>query len=378
MTPTGALRAALAIAAGAALVAGLSGGLARLGFVPAIGTAADHHGAFMICGFFGSLIGLERAVADGRGRALLVPAFGALGSVLLATDLPGSAAASFLISGLGLLGLTARAARRLPTLFTGVMTLGAALWPIGTACWLSGWSLPETSYVWLSFLVLTIAAERIELARLARPGVAAKSALLIMLTVLVTALGLRQPWQGSAVLAASLAGLATWLACNDIALRTVMARGLARYSAVCLLTGYGWLMAVAVLLVVLPPSEAPLGHDAAVHAIGLGFVLSMVFAHAPIILPAVVGARVRYVPALYLPFAVLQAAVAARVTGDAAEAVGVAATSAWLTVASLGLYAGILASTGLGSAAPGPVPPLCPGATSVRSGSARTVPDGPG
>ncbi len=315
MTVERSLRAALAASAGAALVAAISGGLDRLGLVPGPGSVAELHGAFMICGFFGTLIGLERAVADGRRLALLVPASGTLGSVLLASGMPGPAAASFLVAGLGLLGLTAMAAWRLPTLFTAVMTLGAALWPIGTACWLAGWSLPEVSYVWLSFLITTIAAERIELSRLVRPGPVARSALLMILAVLPMALGLRQPWQGSAALAVSLGGLAAWLACNDVALRTVTSGGLARFSAVCLLTGYGWLMTAAVLLVVLPPSAASFGHDAAVHAIGLGFVLSMVFAHAPIILPAVVGARVRYVPALYAPFAVLQAAVGAGQSG---------------------------------------------------------------
>jgi len=345
MTVSGYLRVALAASAGAALVAALSGGLGRLGLVPVAGTAAEHHGALVICGFFGTLISLERAVADGRGRTLLVPSFGAFGSVLLASGLPGPAAASFLVAGLGLLGLTAMAAWRLPTLFTAVMTLGAALWPIGTASWLGGWSLPEASYVWLSFLITTIAAERIELSRLVRPGPVARSALLTILAVLVMALGLRQPWHGSAALAVSLGGLAAWLACNDVALRTVTSGGLARFSAVCLLTGYGWLMAAAVLLVVLPPSGSAFGHDAAVHAIGLGFVLSMVFAHAPIILPAVAGARVRYVRALYTPVAVLQTAVAARLIGDAAEAVELVAVSAWLTVAALGLYATVLAST---------------------------------
>lgn len=348
MTGTGLSRAALAAAAGATLIASLSGALGRLGLVPVVGTAADHHGALMICGFFGTLISLERAVAHGSGRVLAVPACGAVGSALLAAGLPGPAAACFLMAGVGLLGLTAAAAWRLPALFTTVMTVGAALWPIGTACWMAGWSVPEVSYCWLCFLVTTIAAERIELSRLLKPGRATQLTLLLVLAVLVAALGLRQPWEGSTALAAALGGLAAWLACNDVALRTVMTRGLARFSAVCLLTGYGWLATAAVLLMAMPPSEAPFGHDAAVHAIGIGFVLSMVFAHAPIILPAVVGARVRYVPALYGPVAILQTAVAARVVGDALEAVHVVAASAWLTVAALGLYATVLASTSVG------------------------------
>ena len=63
------LRIALAIAAAASLVAGLTGGLARLGVVAPVGDMADMHGAIMASGFFGTLISLERAVerdADGE------------------------------------------------------------------------------------------------------------------------------------------------------------------------------------------------------------------------------------------------------------------------------------------------------------------------
>ena len=44
------------------LLAGASGGLARLG-LPVPGPALVLHGAVMACGFFGTLIALERAVA---------------------------------------------------------------------------------------------------------------------------------------------------------------------------------------------------------------------------------------------------------------------------------------------------------------------------
>ena len=44
------LRIALAIAAAASLVAGLTGGLARLGVVAPVGDMADMHGAIMASG----------------------------------------------------------------------------------------------------------------------------------------------------------------------------------------------------------------------------------------------------------------------------------------------------------------------------------------
>jgi hypothetical protein len=62
----------------------------------------------------------------------------------------------------------------------------------------------------------------------------------------------------------------------------------------------------------LPPIAAALAwgapvRDAAFHAVGLGFVLSMVMAHAPVILPAVAGVRLRFGLAFYLPLVALHA-----------------------------------------------------------------------
>ena len=56
--------------------------------------------------------------------------------------------------------------------------------------------------------------------------------------------------------------------------------------------------------------------DAALHAILLGFVFSMVFGHAPVILPAVLRVALPYSAILYAPLALLHASLALRVAGD--------------------------------------------------------------
>src|SRR5689334_1478813 len=72
--PALASRAALLAAALAALVAGVLAGLARLGWdLPPADRLAMLHGPLMVSGFFGALIGLERAVAVGRPAAYLAP-----------------------------------------------------------------------------------------------------------------------------------------------------------------------------------------------------------------------------------------------------------------------------------------------------------------
>lgn len=345
MTLTPLLRIALAVTAAASLVAGLTGGLARLGVVAPVGDLADMHGAIMASGFFGTLISLERAVADGRLAALLVPALSAVGAVLLLSGYAEATAPLFLAAGVGLTLLTALATWKLPTLFTGLMTVAAALWPLGTVFWISGRTLAEVGYVWLGFLVLTVVAERIELSRLLRPTLAARGLLIVLVALFALALALGQPWQGSTLLSVALAGIALWLLREDIALRTVRTHGFARFSALMLICGYGWLIVAAASLSLLPPGESVYGHDAAIHAIAVGFILSMVFAHAPIILPAVTGAPVRYVPILYVPAMLLQIAIGLRMTFDAMEATEMLRCPAWLTIAAIAIYAALLLGT---------------------------------
>ncbi|BBE70586.1 hypothetical protein [Oharaeibacter diazotrophicus] len=349
---TAAVRIALALAAAAALAAGLAGGLARLGLSPAPMSAVEQHGALMVGGFFGVLIALERAVAAGSAAALAVPALGAAGSAALLLGEAEAGAVLLFAAGLGLLALTLAAARRRPETFTAVMSLGAALWPFGTWRWLAGAPVAEVSHVWLAFLVVTVAAERIELSRLARPGPLAIAALWTILAALVGALVLGQPFTGTTLHAGALAALALWLAATDVARSTIRGRGFPRFSAACLFAGYGWLLVAAAVLAALPPALEPAGRDAAVHAIGLGFVLSMVFAHAPIVLPAVTGAPVRYAAPLWIPAALLQVAVAARVGGAVADLPDLVAAGAVSALAALALYAILVAGTALVRPAP--------------------------
>jgi len=81
---------------------------------------------------------------------------------------------------------------------------------------------------------------------------------------------------------------------------------------------------------------------AAIHAVALGFVLSMVFGHAPIILPAVTGLRVRFSAAAYIPLALLHLSLLLRIAADFGDWVEVRALSGPVTVAALAGYAGVL------------------------------------
>jgi hypothetical protein len=95
---------------------------------------------------------------------------------------------------------------------------------------------------------------------------------------------------------------------------------LARFVAVCLLSGYAWLGAGGTLWLALGGVTAGPRHDAVLHAVLVGFVLSMVFGHAPLILPAVLGGAVAYRPRFYGHLGLLHASLLLRVAGDLAGA----------------------------------------------------------
>ncbi|WP_461658156.1 hypothetical protein [Methylorubrum aminovorans] len=72
-------------------------------------------------------------------------------------------------------------------------------------------------------------------------------------------------------------------------------------------------------LLVLPRSGTVLGYDIPVHAVLVGFIMSVVLRHALLILPAVAQVRLPYGPALYGPLLLLHPSVALRVGSDLAN-----------------------------------------------------------
>ncbi|HMN64923.1 MAG TPA: hypothetical protein PKB08_08000, partial [Burkholderiaceae bacterium] len=172
---------------------------------------------------------------------------------------------------------------------------------------------------WLAFLILTIAGERLELSRFLPPSPGARRMFAaILATIFAGLLGAGQPW-GAPTFSAGLLALAAWLFRQDIARRTVRNKGLTRFIAVCLLSGYAWLAVGSATALwaggFVPGTRA---YDAAMHALTLGFVFSMVFGHAAIIFPAVLRVAVPYHPTFYLPLALLHLSLLVRLAGDAA------------------------------------------------------------
>jgi hypothetical protein len=302
------------------LLAALWAGLIRIGWaVPALGVPVAQHGALMIAAFLGALIALERAVALGRRAAYLAPLLNGLGGMALLLGAPAPLARGLLaLGGLGLVLIFVAIVRRARDTAHVTMGVGALLLLAGNVLWLLDRPLYVATPWWVGFLVLTIAGERLELARVllvrrdARvlfAGVCALFLAGLLLSLAAFDLGVR-------VAGAGLVALGLWLLRYDLARRTIRAPGLTRFIAACLLPGYAWLAVGGVLWVAWGGVAAGLQHDAMLHTILLGFAFSMIFGHAPVIVPGVLGTPVNWHPVTYGYLALLHAALLLRVAGD--------------------------------------------------------------
>lgn len=342
-----------------ALVAGTFSGLIRIGWsAPRPGAASVlDHGPLMIGAFFGTVISLERAVALGARWAYLAPLCTGLSGLALIGGLPGQLPAALAGAGsLLLLAGSIQVYRRQRALHTLTLALAAGALCGGNVLWLAGLGMHTAVAPWMSFLVLTIAGERLELSRFLPPSPGSRQVFAaIVLAMLMGALpGMGSFGAGRLLFPIALLALALWLVRQDIARRTVRERGMTRFIAVCLLTGYGWLGVGALCLLgaggVLPGTP---GYDTGLHAVLLGFVFAMVFGHAPIIFPAILGVRIPYHRFLYLPLLVLNLSVAVRIIATLAALPAVRSAGGFLNALAIALFvAGTLASAIRGSLSP--------------------------
>ena len=274
----------------------------------------------MIIGFLGTLIGLERAVAVNRIGFYGIPVFSAL-SVVAAIGAPNIAAMLASAASLLLAVLFLVLYRQYPSEHFIIMALSALCWLGGSLVWLAQPHLFLVVPWWAAFLVLMIAGERLELSRIRRPP--PKVRLVFHVFVVVILFGLVHPllpfdW-GIRIAGVGLWGLAAWLLRYDLVWHNLRQGPLPRFMAQCLIAGYLWLMAGGILWLVFAPSfSAGPFYDAMLHVIFLGFVVSMIFAHAPIILPTITGLALPFQRAFYAHVVLLHLSLLVRVGGDLA------------------------------------------------------------
>ncbi len=272
----------------------------------------------MVSGFLGVLIPLERAVAIRRPWMFAVPAIAGLGWItLLVVSFLGGLLLTF--ASFGTLLILSVMVRREPKLHTITMFVGILAWVAGNVLWLLGFPIYQIVYLWIAFLVLTIGGERLELSRVLRPT-SGQLRLFAVIAVMLAAgavLCLFNLNYGARLSGLSLLALSLWFLKNDLARRTIHhPNPLTCYIAYCLFSGFLWLGIGGALQLYLGALYAGPYYDAALHAVFVGFVISMIFGHAPIIFPAILGVPITYHSAFYIHLILLHLSLIIRLVGD--------------------------------------------------------------
>ncbi len=304
-----------------ALLAAIWAGFIRIGWPwpPLRPTLPMDHGPLMVGGFLGTLIGLERAVGIKRYWAFGAPLLTGAGALWLLAGLPTQTGIWLLTAGsLVLVAVLVQVVHIQPALFTGVIAAGSAAWFVGNSFWLAGQPIPRVVLWWVGFLVLTIVGERLELSRLLRPSATVRAVFVatvglfgvgLIVSVFTPAAGMRLSGTGMILMAA-------WLGRYDIARRRLKSGGQARFIALCLLSGFSWLAVSGILALVYGGVMAGPYYDAILHTVFLGFVMTMIFGHALIIFPVMLGVDLIYSPRFYSHLLLLHGTLALRVAGD--------------------------------------------------------------
>ena len=346
-------RLVLALLIGIALWAAIVGGLLRASLSWAalrdssLGVNAEAtHAALMLSGFLGTVIAAKRAVWVKQPWAHAAPLLSGLGGLCLLGGASMAAACCMLLAALLHALANAWVMRRQASYSKALLLAGALAWLIGNLLFAAGADSALLLPWWFAFPVLTIVGERLEMTALLRhQPLAGRSLSVIAASLLLGAALMPFAPRGAALIfGAALAALAVWLGWFDIFSRKPLAHGLSRYIRICCASGYVWL-GVAGLAWVGMALGCP-GRDLALHALGLGFIVSLLFGHAPVILPALARISVVFSDRFYLPLWLLQGSLLLRLFGGIGQP-QLRFAGACLNASALLLFAALLLKAAL-------------------------------
>ena len=290
-------------------------GWIRIGWNFPVAQSVGQHGALMVGSFLTTVILLERAVTFKNKLVLLLPFINGCSGVLFVAGYPVLAQYFLLAGSIGFCAMVLYFIYHYKELYYYLFFAGAFSLTMGN------WLLIKTGFYpvavpwWMGYLLFTIVAERLELSRFLRVTTFQQN--LLNGSLLIAFIGLLLPFHlyGNIVFAAGLTLAAVWLFKFDMAIQSIKRAGQHRYSGIVLLAGYVWLLVTAFFL--MAGNVNAFYYDATLHSFFIGFVISMIFSHAPIILPAVLKLPVKpYRPVLYVWFLLMQLSLITRMIAD--------------------------------------------------------------
>ncbi len=297
------------------LVLGLLTGWLRMGWdIPMYGMAG-FHGVLMVGGFLGSLICFERAIVVKKSWAYLAPILSGL-SVFAFILNQASVGYLLQIAASMVLVITHIALANPTKGYDMLLPL------IGAMCWLAGNVLlyqtqfyPTVFPWWIAFVLFTIVGESLELSSFLQ--VSRKYKFLLYAFSLIILVGFMLPFHGigQSVVAYGIIMMALWLLRFDMARVLLKQRGQDLYTGITLTLGYLWLLASAVFMIFV--NNGAFALDALLHSFFLGFTISMLFAHGPLIFPTLLGKTgQRFHGLLWIWLSIFQLSVVTRITAD--------------------------------------------------------------
>lgn len=320
-------RVVFLVLGGVSLLAGMNAGLLNLGsWAPVDGQDDSVHGFVMTAGFLGTLISLERAQALAHKEpknnwAFLAPTLLGAGGIILATggtaSLWGMVGHLLMVQGALVFTLVYLWLwRRAPMTLLATQILSAVPLLAATLLVLQ-FDVSAVIPLLGAFLIITIASERAELAQISM-GPSAVPTLMVMSMGLVLAATASLIWPdpASRVFGAFQLLTALWLIKDDVPRRLIRSKGLHRFTAAALLTGYFWLVVGGIVWIATAGAVGTPYYDVVIHTIFIGFAFTMIMAHAPVIFPAVMSVPVPYRPIMYVPLVLLNLGLFARVFGE--------------------------------------------------------------
>jgi hypothetical protein len=294
---------------------GIVTGLFRIGWFEFPATSAGEHGAIMVGCFMGTLISLERAISFKNKYAFTIPLLSAASLVAFLTGFSEAAHYLLIAASLGLIVVTALFGKHFtPAQFLIIFS--------GSVCWLLGnvmlvmWNLyPAAVSWWMAFVLLTIVSSRIRAS--AAMQVSNRNYTILYVLLSLYGVSLLMPFHGNGryISGITLLLIAPWLMAFDLARKEVTRPGLSRYSGILLLTGFAWLLFTG-LCMLWGEMIGPL-YDSTLHSFFIGFLFTIVMAHSPKILPALLGLNISpFHPVLYSWFALLQGSLITRIAAN--------------------------------------------------------------
>lgn len=316
------------------------------------------HGALMVFGFLGTAIGMERGVAYHAGSArnprwgFIAPLFGGLGVLSLFLlgfcrplpvwwqAVPGTLWA-LSMTGLAVVYLGIWRWQNSPTLL--LQMLGAATGAASMVLWACGHDATSLAPSWMVFLVLTIIGERLELSRVSFTGRYVAPMLLCAAPVAVAGsfVVLADRRAGLAVVGAAFLVMLALMAHDDIARHTWRRPGFTGFMGSAMLAAYFWGILGSLLWLVLPAmGPHTIWQTFALDCFDLGFVMSMVIAHAFLIIPAILRRPAPWPRAMWVPLVLLESGLLVGLSSAILGSVSLNKTASALEVlALLGLVA---------------------------------------